>query len=624
MTDERRNIGILALFWLAFSVLITMASWHSLQQRQFPDPDDVMRLLQVRDWIGGQSWFDVTQYRLNPPAGVVMHWSRLVDVPIAAVILLTRPYVGEFGAETAALVAVPLLTLGIVMLLVNAIGRRLTSSKAALVAAAATPFSLGALKQMRPMRVDHHGWQIVMALAGILAVLDDRPRRSGVVAGIAMALWLNISIEGLPFAAAVGALFAWRWLQSANEAERLKSYLASLAISSLLVFGLTHYPSTWLTQPRDVVTPAHLAAFAVAATIALITVRPTTVDWRVRLAVLASVGGAALSAIFSIDPHWLKGPFGSLPPLVKEMWYQRVDEGLPVWQVGWDEAAAAVAQPLVGIVGGIFAVRAASGGERERWIGYLLLLLAATAASAYVIRFGTTASIIALPATAYLCQRAYRRARSLSLMPARVVATAGALCIMTPAFAVPLTMAPMNNRLQRAIDAGSACTRRSEVEKLRILPTGQIAAPVEITPALLLSTSDSAVATGHHRNASGINDVLELFLSPPSEGAKILARRHVDYVVFCPGAPESIRFANRGPDGLAAMLQAGKAPSWMQPIEIKDLRGLKIWRVRKDQIAMPANVTTAVGVNSCSSPGSRFPPRCRLKTSPEAPALDPN
>ncbi|HEY7006039.1 MAG TPA: hypothetical protein VH392_06090 [Sphingomicrobium sp.] len=585
MTGDRRNLAILAAFWLAFSLLITMASWPSLQQRQFPDPDDVMRLLQVRDWIGGQSWFDVTQYRLNPPHGVVMHWSRLVDVPIAAVILATRPFLGQWGAETAALVAVPLLTLAIVMLLVNAIGCKLTSAKAALVAAIATPFSLGALKQMRPMRVDHHGWQIVMALAGIYAVLDDRPRRSGVVAGIAMALWLNISIEGLPFAAAIGALFAWRWLQSAGEAERLKSYLASLAASSLLVFGLTHYPSTWLTQPRDVVTPAHLAAFTVAAAIAWFAARSTIADARARLAVIACVGAGALVAIFSIDPHWLKGPFGSLPPLVKEMWYERIDEGLPIWQVDWEQSAAALAQPLVGIVGAIVAVRLASGAERERWISYLFLLLAATAASAYVIRFGTTASIIALPATAYLCQRAYRGARKVSLMPVRVVATTGALCIMTPAFAVPLTVAPTNNRLEQAVTASGVCTRRSEIQKLRALPRGQMAAPVEITPALLLSTDHSAVATGHHRNASGINDVLELFLDPPGEGARILVRRNVDYVVFCPNAPESIRFANRGPNGLAAMLRAGQAPQWLERIPLPGLSGLQVWRVRKDLVA---------------------------------------
>jgi hypothetical protein len=592
MTVKRRHLWLLLGAWLFVSVMLTILSWPSIMQRKFPDPDDVMRLLQVRDWIAGQSWFDVTQYRLNPPAGVPMHWSRLVDVPIAAVILLTRPFLGQFGSETAAIVAVPLFTLGIVMVLVHAIGLKLTSARPALVAAIVTPFSLGALKQMRPMRIDHHGWQIVMALVAILAALDDRPRRSGIVAGIAMALWLNISIEGLPYAAAVGALFAFRWVMASrnagSDADRLRTYLATLAVSSLLVFGLTHYPSTWLGQPRDVVTPAHLAAFGVAAILAGLAARSSIKQRATRLAVLACVGLGALAAVFAVDPHWLKGPFGSLPPLVKEMWYNQIDEGLPLWQVGWDESAMALAQPLVGIAGALVALRTVSGAERERWISYFLLLAAATLATGYVLRFGTTASIIALPATAYLCQRAYHGARKISLMPARVGATAGALCIMTPAFAVPLSIAPANNRLERAIKAADLCSRRTEIEKLRALPTGDIAAPVEITPAIILSTPHRAVASGHHRNASGINDVLELFLYPPKEGGPIIARRNVDYVVFCMNAPESIRFANRGPGGLAAMLQAGRAPDWLEPIDVRGLQGLKVWRVRKDLVAAEA------------------------------------
>ncbi|OYW62342.1 MAG: hypothetical protein B7Z31_01275, partial [Rhodobacterales bacterium 12-65-15] len=46
--------------------------------------DDLMRLQQVRDWLGGQSWFDTTQYRILPPEGVSIHWSRYVDLGIAA------------------------------------------------------------------------------------------------------------------------------------------------------------------------------------------------------------------------------------------------------------------------------------------------------------------------------------------------------------------------------------------------------------------------------------------------------------------------------------------------------------------------------------------------------------
>ena len=58
--------------------------------------DDAMRLVEVRDLIAGQGWFDLTQYRLDPP-GLPMHWSRVIDAPLAAIILMLRPLVGHGG-----------------------------------------------------------------------------------------------------------------------------------------------------------------------------------------------------------------------------------------------------------------------------------------------------------------------------------------------------------------------------------------------------------------------------------------------------------------------------------------------------------------------------------------------
>ena len=52
------------------------------------DNDSLLRLVEIRDLIGGQGWFDLHQYRMGPQGGFVMHWSRLVDAPIAAIILV--------------------------------------------------------------------------------------------------------------------------------------------------------------------------------------------------------------------------------------------------------------------------------------------------------------------------------------------------------------------------------------------------------------------------------------------------------------------------------------------------------------------------------------------------------
>ncbi len=99
--------------WALISAFLVAVNASSIVGRLFPDPDDIMRLVQVRDLIAGQSWFDVSQYRVDAPGGgVPMHWSRLVDLPIALVIIALTPILGQYGAETAALVGVPLFTLG--------------------------------------------------------------------------------------------------------------------------------------------------------------------------------------------------------------------------------------------------------------------------------------------------------------------------------------------------------------------------------------------------------------------------------------------------------------------------------------------------------------------------------
>jgi hypothetical protein len=577
--DSRRELLIVFGIWLVVALFETWNARIGVAERLFSDPDDAMRLVQVRDWLAGQSWFDVTQYRLDPPHGGAMHWSRLVDIPIAAVILLARPLMGQTGAESAALVVVPLVTLGIAMLLVYRIGARLMGGPAALLAVLATPASLGAMKQMRVMRIDHHGWQIVLALVSVLAMLDKRARRAGLVAGAAMALWLNISIEGLPFAAGVGAWFAIEWLRDPEAGERLKAYMGSLTVTSVALFVLTHAPSTWGAHPHDAVNDAHFAAFGAAWLCTLAGVRSGIDDVRKRLAILAASGAASAAAMFAVDLHVLDGPFSSLPPLVKTYWYNGVDEGRPVWQLDPKDALAGLAQPLVGLAGALLAIWKSPAGERREWIIFAYALGVLTLSGVFVIREATYASVVSLPGTAFLCDFALVRARRISTSPVRVLATAASVFIMAPAYAAPALVMPADPRLINAIQASDFCVHRSELEKLDQLPTTNLAAPLDITAAILASTHQRAIAGGYHRMPDAIRDVILLFMTSPDEARAILARRHIDYLVFCPHTPESVWWARHGPNGLAARLNAGEAPSWLEPVDLHT-RGLKVWRVR--------------------------------------------
>lgn len=572
-------LGIFAVWFVVAAIMMWM-SRPMLGERAWPDPDDAMRLLEVRDWIAGQSWFDVTQYRLNPPDGGPMHWSRLVDVPIAAVILLFRPVVGQYNAETAALIIVPLATLAIALVLVHGIALRLMNRPAALLAVIATPGTLGALKQMRIMRIDHHGWQIVVALVAMLGVLDPRPRRAGIIAGVAMAVWLNISLEGLPFTAAVGVWFGIEWLRDRVHSERLKTYLLALSAASVLLFAGTHAPATWASYPHDAINPAHLAGFIVAAVCCQFAMRrEVPVLWH-RFGLLSLAALFAVAGVFAVDPYFLQAPFAALDPIVRDLWYNAVDEGQPLWKLSPTLAAQALAQPLVGLAGALLAIRTCPLERRESWYAYTWLLLAGTILSVCVVREATTVSVLSAPATAYLCYFALLRARNLPVMPVRAVATAGALCIMTPAYALPTAIAKEDPRFVQAMKATDSCVTRVQLKQLATLPPSNIAAPMDITPQILAMTDHRAIASGYHRNVSGIHDTILLYVADLDRARAIIDRRKIRYVLFCPMTPESQWWARHGLNGLSAMLNTGRAPDWLERVQIDRVNVLQVWRVR--------------------------------------------
>src|SRR5688500_9002813 len=85
--------------WLVYCAIYLFTRSAAIDGFALGDTDDNLRMSQARALIAGQDWYDLRQYRLNPPEGANVHWSRLVDMPLAGLILLLRPFIG--GAEAA-------------------------------------------------------------------------------------------------------------------------------------------------------------------------------------------------------------------------------------------------------------------------------------------------------------------------------------------------------------------------------------------------------------------------------------------------------------------------------------------------------------------------------------------
>jgi hypothetical protein len=76
-------------WWLLALAYIGVRSWSvsgSGVFGNFGDSDDATRLIQVRELLSSGHWFDTTTMKIGGDAGMLSHWSRLIDLPIATLI----------------------------------------------------------------------------------------------------------------------------------------------------------------------------------------------------------------------------------------------------------------------------------------------------------------------------------------------------------------------------------------------------------------------------------------------------------------------------------------------------------------------------------------------------------
>ena len=60
---------IVLLVWLCFCGWFIADKWDQIRWFGLGDTDDNMRIMQVRALLHGQGWYDLRNYRLNPPFG---------------------------------------------------------------------------------------------------------------------------------------------------------------------------------------------------------------------------------------------------------------------------------------------------------------------------------------------------------------------------------------------------------------------------------------------------------------------------------------------------------------------------------------------------------------------------
>lgn len=587
------------IIWGLMSLITIAANWQAIGALDLSDTDDAMRMAQVRDLLAGQNWWDPTQYRVNPAGGgVLMHWSRIVDAPLAAGILLLKPLVGQAVAERAVMAAWPAL-LGAALSVACALGyRNLSDRRIAYVVPLFLIMSGYILVQFRPLRVDHHGWQIFLAMLVMAQALRPASWAAGLLGGLFAAALLAVSIEGMPVAALFAALAALRWALNgrSDDRARLCGYMGGLAAGAMLFQFATRGPAGLVGTWCDSLSAPYIAALVAAAAVVFAAARANPRRAALRFALLGLAALAAAGALVWTEPQCAAGPFATLDPVVTEFWYLRVLEGQPLWRAKAHDMVHVLVPLLVGLAGSLLAWHGAeSAADRRNWATVIAALLGSAAVALAVFRSASTAHLFALPGCAWLGLRIWTWARTIPAMLPRILASAAAALTlpllggMTVAALLSLVVPALRAEEQRAAAKAAEGNRYSDycldpaaLADLRRLPPATLLTPIDLGAPLIFWTQHRLVATPHHRNSQAMADTIRVFAGDPDRAEALVRRQQAAFIVFCRTANDFTRYRRARKDSLGAQLYAGTPPPWLEAVPIGSRAGLSVWRVKAE------------------------------------------
>ena len=582
------------VFWLLFLGACTyflVYKWGQVRWLALGDTDDNMRLAEVKAWLGGQPWFDLRQHKLAPPDGLNIHWSRLVDLPIAALILVFRPIFGDFTAYRIACAVAPMLAFAPALWAMILTVRRIVHPRAYPIAFAILMCAQTTLFMWMPLRIDHHGWQLAMLLLVIAGLADPNGRRGGATAGIATAISFGIGLELIPVMAIAGASIALRWAWGGKdghraEAGRLAAYAIALGGGCAIAFGgFASYDNRQMVC--DVLSPVYLSTLLLTGALLLGLSFVPAENRAARLALLVVAGGAIAAFFLTSFPQCIGRP-EAISPELERLWFTNIREVKPLYTKPWRDALDIIYLPVIGAIGAIIATwRARGQATAPVWISIALLSLFTTAGLAWQSRFGPQAQLIGVFGASALAWLILPRLLDSGSSLVRVGGTLLAFFALSGQLAQFATMIPKSEKeMKRAGREAKAsgkpgrCLTIPALAQLDRLPPATMLTFVDMGPRLITMTRHSAIAGPYHRNGAAILDVIHAFRATSPEVAyAVMKRRGATMVLLCPGMAESTIYRARAPMGFYMQLIDGQVPVWLEPVELPANSPFRLWRL---------------------------------------------
>lgn len=562
------DAGIVIAATLAFVVFHAVRGFPSLADGS-GDNDSLLRMVQVRELIAGQGWYDLTLYRMGLEGGFVMHWSRLVDLPIAVL-------VATLG-ERAAMIVWPMLLFGLCLYLILRTSRLIGGAAAILPAAVIGGLALFYVNQFRPGALDHHNVQLTLALGALCALTAAKPghaaaARWGALAGACAALMLAVGMEAAPYAAVACAVAAMRFLLAGPaETSLARGFGAAFAgVSAAALFSALPVYS-WLSVQCDALSlPQASLAVLGGGGLALIASIPV-LSGSLRMRAIAFCILAAVISLVAVTafPQCLGDPYADLDPTLRTYWLSAVSEARPVHVVLSTDLitfAGYYITPMVALA--VMSWWAVRGGLSREMAIVCAFLVVAVLVSFWQVRGGMfSVPLAAIPLAAWIARTRKAAADTTNAVPQLVMVASWLISfnLLWPLAASSFAASPSSQTGESAA-MGADCYAFSTYDALAGLPAGTVLSVSNLGSSILRQTPHRVLNGPYHRNNAGNRAALDILMGNATQSEQSIRDLGIDYVAVCPGNPETRALRGWAPEGFLADVLDGNVPEWLEPV----------------------------------------------------------
>jgi hypothetical protein len=580
---------ILALAIIATLALVAMNFWFSSFELR-NDNDAILRLVEVRDLLGGQGWFDKQQYRMGLAGGFEMHWSRLIDAPIAGLILVAKMFgASTKRAENFAIFMWPVL-LSFVTLLA---ALRIAHAKGGLSAAVFTSIvavpTFQLLGQFANGQIDHHNAQTALSLTFIAALVAVRPSiTSGSICGLCLALMSGIGIETQVHmvlgALAVTLLFLYN---SQHYSCLVSGFGLSFALGNLVIFFGTISPADYSHATCDTFSiaqamPSIIGGLGLSAAAFF---SGDDSNFVKRFLLLSIVGMVNIAAAWPTSLPCVGNPLAGIDPLVQKFWLAHIKEAVPFLTVLKDDFSIALAYLMPIVVGLILACYFALKKANLRLTAIIIggAVLTSLLISLFQFRTIIMGTHMVLPllgiAAALVFKWADQAGKNLLHRVAMVGFVLGCFGHSWVVADVLIGEPLENNTAKEASTKNEkACSGPDFIAMLNAIPATTLMAVSNLGPDILIDTPHRVLAGPYHRNIEGLKASINAHILPPDQARLAMTKSGATHYVWCKGANEVSYLSKE--NGFAADMLAGKVPAWLEQVSAAPNGDYAVYRIK--------------------------------------------